>query len=1710
MQKKSRKIQSIFLTLMLVCLVFLPGIQTVASNENDSNEAVEITLTQNTDESTTISYDINEYTSEIEMVDGTEYLRYRIPDESNSKKLGFPDLPNVRRSIIIPNDKKMDVQIIDKEYTLIDNVDIIPSKGILPRTINPETVDYTFDGIYNKDIWYPSRFAELDDPYILRDFRGQVVQINPIQYNPVTHQIRKLSQIEIKVVSSGPGEINVLENTNFDNTIDVDFDKIYSHQFLNYQQTISNSKYTPVSEKGNMLVITYGDFYDEMVPFVEWKNMKGIPTEMVNLSDIGSTATDIDSYIENYYNTNGLTFVLLVGDIDQIPSITWSGHASDPSYSYIVGDDNYQDLFVGRFSANDVTELQTQIDRSIDYEKYPQTSADWYHKGLGVASDQGTGDDGEYDDEHMDIIRDQLLNFTYTEVEQSYDPDGTTQTIANALNAGTSITNYCGHGSITSWGNGGGFSNSDVNALVNDNMLPYIVSVACNTGEFESADACFCEAWMRATNDANGEATGAIGIFGSTQSQSWSPPMDAQDEINDLFCAEENFALGALSFLGTMHMMDEYGSSCYDETNTWTYFGDPSTQLRTDTPESMTVDHDSSLMSGSMEFEVTVTGVEDALCAISHNGQLLGYDYTDAAGESLITFDEPITDMDEVDLIITAFNKDTYITTLEVLPPLRNIPEFAPMQGVLIRYPFGINYDIIAEMSENVIVTTIVASASEQSTVESEYAANGVNTANCEYLIAPSDSYWTRDYGPWYRYNVTIDEIEVIDFEYNRPRPNDNEIPNEVANMYGLNSVYMDIVHAGGNYMTDGLGISASTDLVLSENSDMTEEEIQTMFMNYLGIQTYHIYPDPLGEYIEHIDCWGKFLSPDTIMILEVPESDSQHDDLDAAASYFENETSSYGTPYEVVRVYSPNDQPYTNSLILNDKVLVPITGSEWDDDAIASYESAMPGYEVLGFTNAGEDPWENTDALHCRAKGIPDLDMIHITHDELINQMPNDAGFKVEADILAYGAGNSVSSPQLHWRNSTDNVWNAESMTAEEDTYTAFIPNHPCGEMISYYISAENANGDVFKNPFIGTDDPFSFMVTLVPDIWIDPSSITLYGNEGEILTDILTVGNDDFAGEALNLTLTTTNTDGFGWLSVDITNASIMPGNELNVTVSADTANLSIDTYNEEIIINSNDPDTPMLTIPITLEVVYGDNVGAISVNYPTGAIPDGSYIINATIQNFGSNNQTNVPVNCTIFEGGIGGTILDEDFSSNPTDWMITHEDGTAWTWDSSDQRMENSYSGYPNIGTLDSPVLDCSGKQGIALSFWHHWKADYTSGDQDGWVRGSVDGGNTFPYLIDEFHHNDPPQETAVKTYDLPWADNQENVVIRFDVANHNDWYWYVDDVNLTADITGPLVYYSEETVDVNAYESTDIEFSPMWNAIDGVYGIQVSTLLGTDENPVNDHTAEVVFIEGPALSFDPVEYNAGMIMVNETDTTSFDIWNSGLGTLSYTLTESCDWLDLSLYSGDSTGENDTITLDIDTSGLDAGSYHCDVNISSNGGTGIFSVDMAVITSDTPLEDVSQSVFDRGFPIRHAVDGDWAGAQNFTPTMSSIAKVDLYLRSFGTPEFDLVVELREDDPEGTLLDSVTFSPSEVSSSWEWFSVDFADTPVVSGTDYFIVIPPAPSGISSSFGYEWGYALDDVYDGGSFWFTRDGGVLWRDLPDSYEFTFATHGLI
>ena len=95
----------------------------------------------------------------------------------------------------------------------------------------------------------------------------------------------------------------MLQRSSVINKIDAEFKSIYEHQFVNFDN--ENTRFDYLVDQGNMLVICYDDFMNTMTPFVDWKNRKGIPTEMVGVSEIGSNSSSIEAYVENYYYENG-------------------------------------------------------------------------------------------------------------------------------------------------------------------------------------------------------------------------------------------------------------------------------------------------------------------------------------------------------------------------------------------------------------------------------------------------------------------------------------------------------------------------------------------------------------------------------------------------------------------------------------------------------------------------------------------------------------------------------------------------------------------------------------------------------------------------------------------------------------------------------------------------------------------------------------------------------------------------------------------------------------------------------------------------------------------------------------------------------------------------------------------------------------------------------------------------------------------------------------------------------------------------------------------------------------------------------------------------------------------------------------------------------------------------------------------------------------
>lgn len=242
----------------------------------------------------------------------------------------------------------------------------------------------------------------------------------------------------------------------------------------------------------------------------------------------------------------------------------------------------------------------------LDYEKTP-AGGDWYHKGLGIASDEGADIAPDYlkDWQRAEILREMLLGYTYEQVDQIYDPGASRTEVVGAINYGRSIVNYIGHGSGTSWATTG-FGNSDALRLENGDRLPFIIDISSLNGQWHGK-TCLAEAFLRNPDG------GAVGMFSSSVSPSWVPPTVMQKRLIELLVAEEKLTLGALTLAGSLRALEVYqggreGIAVVEEYN---LFGDCTLPVRTATPSKIEVYHPSIITPGSTSFSVA-TSVADA------------------------------------------------------------------------------------------------------------------------------------------------------------------------------------------------------------------------------------------------------------------------------------------------------------------------------------------------------------------------------------------------------------------------------------------------------------------------------------------------------------------------------------------------------------------------------------------------------------------------------------------------------------------------------------------------------------------------------------------------------------------------------------------------------------------------------------------------------------------------------------------------------------------------------------------------------------------------------------------------------------------------------------------------------------------------------------------------------------------------------------------
>ena len=358
---------------------------------------------------------------------------------------------------------------------------------------------------------------------------------------------------------------------------------------------------------------------------------------------------------------------------------------------------------------------------------------------------------------------------------------------------------------------------------------------------------------------------------------------------------------------------------------------------------------------------------------------------------------------------------------------------------------------------------------------------------------APWDACYCRDFsGPRLFWDGGIYKSRtpaIVDNRYNRPRPNDDNISQVFANYWNIAMYGMNLQHTGGNMMEDGRGHGVSDELVFNENNN-NEENVRQKMREYLGIDPYHVTIDPQGDYIAHVDCWGKYLAPDKILIAQLPSSNSHAADYDAVANYFATTNCCWGYPYHVYRVQEPGGYtlaPYTNSLILNKSVYVPMgDNATYNQQAIEVYQEAMPGYNIVPvYNNDYSISWENTDALHCRTRGVMDFNMLFVDHREVLHgEQEWQEEYPVVSKFIAYSGMDLKQDSLLVYYSINGGEYQVAHMTAtgNPDEYVGNITGFQGGDEIDYYVFGADESNHRYTQPVFAELDPHHFTVGETP----------------------------------------------------------------------------------------------------------------------------------------------------------------------------------------------------------------------------------------------------------------------------------------------------------------------------------------------------------------------------------------------------------------------------------------------------------------------------------------------------------------------------------------------------------------------------------------------------------------------------------------------------
>ena len=618
-------------------------------------------INENTWQKVSISFSFGEIqTTVIETESGT-FSRIFIDGCGKSNSIGNPELPVSVNMLEIPICSDYVLNVYGKEFVTFNataleiNHPVYPAQPSVSKSHKGSVMFLKNEETYQTDAFYTLPLAKFEVAGIMRHVNLGELYLSPVQYNPVTNEIKFYKTIDVEILFKKTELVKtqVIKNLH-ESPLFYPFNVINS--IPKSRAELSN---TPIK----YLIVSDSTFRGELDSFILWKKRKGFLVEIgyTDEENVGTTTASIAQFIKSHYEeatseNPAPTFVLLVGDVQQIPAFqgTASYHSTD-LYYFTTGTGYLPWCYYGRFSAQKLHQLTPQIEKTLQYENFSMPDPNYLNDAVLIAG-YDAGYAPKYANGQLNYTAQNYVNTSngYAKVFLHKHPcSNQAEQIRAEIGAGVGLANYSAHGSPNGWSLPA-FNISHIDNMKNENKYGLMIGNCCESNKFNELE-CFGEALLRAPKK------GAVGYIGASNDTYWDEDyywaigLRSKIDSNPIYDPENLGAYDRLfhtngegysQWMTTFGAMIAAGNATLTLSNStlkkyyrevYHLMGDPSVMTYLAKPSRMTVEINNVIPFGDSTLYAKVAPY--AYCALTDSAcELISAGFADATGNITLTF----------------------------------------------------------------------------------------------------------------------------------------------------------------------------------------------------------------------------------------------------------------------------------------------------------------------------------------------------------------------------------------------------------------------------------------------------------------------------------------------------------------------------------------------------------------------------------------------------------------------------------------------------------------------------------------------------------------------------------------------------------------------------------------------------------------------------------------------------------------------------------------------------------------------------------------------------------------------------------------------------------------------------------------------------------------------------------------------------------------